>query len=102
MAEYTRAPGKHGSKETSDTNYKKYLEKNFVAVHGQTTPKWAQLGRKPEKKSDEDSEDELTKVEILLLLQYYTVTSNAQSVVYIYRQQQIFLSKIQLVYLKTT
>ena len=71
MAEYTRAPGKHGAKEVSETNYKKYLEKNFVAVHGQATPKWATLGKKPEKKSDDDddeeSDEELTKVITLKL-----------------------------------
>jgi len=45
------------------------LEKNFVAVHGQATPKWATLGKKPEKKSDDDEEadEELTKVITLKL-----------------------------------
>jgi len=61
VASYSRGKGKHGDKETSETNYKKYLEKNFKSVHGLTTPKWAELSgskKRAKKDSDDDSEDE--------------------------------------------
>jgi len=64
VAGYKRAPGKHGSKETSTTNYKQYLEKNFVSVHGQATPKWAELNKDGPKKKAGALEN-LTKVRIL-------------------------------------
>jgi len=61
VAGYNRGKGKHGEKETSETNYKKYLEKNFASVHGLTTPKWAKLdqsAKRVKKDSDDDSDDE--------------------------------------------
>ena len=64
VAGYQRAPGKHGSKQTSTTNYKQYLEKSFVSVHGQATPKWAQLNEGALKKKSNDL-DNLTKVSCL-------------------------------------
>lgn len=50
--------GKGGQKAVSQTVYKQFLEKNFATVHGQTTPKWAQLSNKEEKKPKKDSDDE--------------------------------------------
>lgn len=57
VAGYSRGKGKHGEKETSETNYKKHLEKNFATIHGLTTPKWAKLD-KPAKRVKKDSDDE--------------------------------------------
>jgi len=62
VAGYTRGRGNHGEKETSETNYKKYLEKNFAVIHGLTTPKWAKLdksAKRVKKDSDDDSDDEI-------------------------------------------
>ena len=64
MATYTRGKGNHGSKETSETNYREYLEKNFASIHGQVTPKWAELNKNAVKKkkkrkgSDDDTDEE--------------------------------------------
>lgn len=66
VAGYKKAPGKHGSKETSTTNYKQYLEKNFVSVHGQATPKWAQLTDDGSKKKA-DALENLTKVRFFFM-----------------------------------
>ena len=67
IAKRVRDP--NGKKSVSETAYKKILEKNFAAVHGQVTPKWAQLQKTEEKKlkrnkdDEEESDDEdLTKV----------------------------------------
>jgi len=43
VATYRRAQGHHGSKATSDANYRQHLEKTLASVQGQATPKWAQL-----------------------------------------------------------
>lgn len=61
----------YGIKATSETVYKKYLEKNFATIHGQSTPKWAQLQLKEnlnkttgKEKGNEQSDDgqSLTRV----------------------------------------
>ncbi len=53
-----RGKGLGGDKAVSETAYKKILEKNFAAVHGQITPKWAELGKKDDKKLKRNSDDE--------------------------------------------
>lgn len=56
-ANYTKAVGKHGSKETSTEQYSSALQKKFMATFG--NPKWADLDRAPK---DSDSDDELFRV----------------------------------------
>ena len=53
-ANYTKAVGKHGRKETSTENYAQSLRKNFSNLMDR--PKWANL--QLQKDSEEDSDDE--------------------------------------------
>ncbi|XP_057375284.1 U3 small nucleolar RNA-associated protein 18 homolog [Daphnia carinata] len=55
----TKETGLAEGKGVSDRIYKKVLEQKFASIHGHTTPKWAQLGKKDEKKSKQDSSDEV-------------------------------------------
>jgi hypothetical protein len=59
-AEYTRAIGKHGRKETSTENYADSLRKKFASLVD--TPKWADLDHQ---KEDGDSDDEFFRVNYL-------------------------------------
>lgn len=68
VADYNKGKGKHGSKETSEANYKQYLERQFVSIHGQGTPKWAELGRK---KEEEEEQHELTKVVCNIAVEFF-------------------------------
>ena len=56
-AEYTRAIGKHGRKETSSENYADSLRKKFSSLVD--TPKWADLDHR---KEEGDSDDEFFRV----------------------------------------
>ncbi len=47
-ATYTRAPGKHGAKETSEEKYSKALKRKFLSLVG--TPSWADLDGKKKRK----------------------------------------------------
>ncbi|KAI9553896.1 hypothetical protein GHT06_019166 [Daphnia sinensis] len=65
--------GLANEKGVSDRIYKKVLEQKFASIHGHTTPKWAQLVKKDEKKpkqgsSDEVEERDLTKTAADLLM----------------------------------
>lgn len=60
-------------KGVSDTIYKKVLEQRFASIHGQITPKWAQLVKKDDKKTkygsgDEVEDRDLTKTAVDLLM----------------------------------
>ena len=63
----SRDPKDFGN-SSSETVYKKFLENKFTSIHGQVNPKWAQLGRNPINKEEENSDEDespakdLTKV----------------------------------------
>lgn len=65
--QFKKEKGLAGEKGESDMIYKKVLEERFASIHGQVTPKWAQLVKKDDKKTTRDSDEEdddreLTKV----------------------------------------
>ncbi len=55
-ATYTRAPGKHGAKETSEEKYSKALKRKFLSLVG--TPAWADLDRSEKKRKGGDEEED--------------------------------------------
>jgi len=54
-ATYSKAPGKHGKKETSEEKYSESLKRKFNSVMG-NTPKWANLDRSRTENGDSDDE----------------------------------------------
>lgn len=65
-------------KGVSDTIYKKVLEQRFASIHGQITPKWAQLVKKDDKKTkygsgDEVEDRDLTKVTFKLYFKCFYI-----------------------------
>ncbi len=58
VANYKKAKGKHGQKETSNENYSEFLRKKFTSLVD--TPKWADLDR--DRDEGDDSDDEFFRV----------------------------------------
>ena len=65
--QFQQEKGLVGEKAISETVYKHVLEKRFSSIHGQVTPKWAQLQNKSGKKKQKDNDDQdLSKVKLKL------------------------------------
>jgi hypothetical protein len=75
--QFQKEKGLVGEKAGSETVYKQVLEKRFASIHGQITPKWAQLQNKDKKKAqqedsdNEEDEQDLTKVKQKLLQEVF-------------------------------
>lgn len=85
VSTYKRGKGNHGVKETSETNYQSYLQRNYASVHGECTPRWAQLNKSNQKRkknndsSDEDSDESSSQDESFSLSKVHFLIDNILS-----------------------
>ena len=83
-AEYNKAIGKHGRKETSTENYADSLRKKFSSLVD--TPKWADLDHK---KEDADSDDEFFRVTAPCFLESLVVSKHEWDFLYLHKEWDI-------------